>query len=29
MDIDPTASRNKHITALNEVLADRRPEYYL
>jgi len=29
MDIDPTASRNKHITALNEVLADRRPDYYL
>lgn len=29
IDIDPTTSRNKHITALNEVLADRRPEYYL
>jgi len=29
MDIDPAASRNKHITAMNEVLADRRPDYYL
>ena len=28
MDIDPELARDKHITELNEVLADRRPEYY-
>ncbi|MBM2830260.1 MAG: hydrolase protein [Gammaproteobacteria bacterium] len=28
MEIDPALARDKSITALNEVLADRRPEYY-
>jgi predicted amidohydrolase len=28
MDIDPTDAHDKSITALNDVLADRRPEYY-
>ncbi len=29
VDIDPLDARNKNITPLNEVLSDRRPEYYL
>jgi len=28
MDIDPALARDKSITPLNEVLADRRPQYY-
>ena len=28
MDIDPSNARDKSITALNDVLEDRRPEYY-
>jgi predicted amidohydrolase len=27
-EIDPAQSRNKNITALNDLIADRRPEYY-
>jgi predicted amidohydrolase len=28
-DVDPTQARNKRITDLNDVLADRRPEFYI
>ena len=28
MEIDPELARDKRITEVNEVLADRRPEYY-
>jgi len=27
-EIDPAQSHNKNITALNDLIADRRPEYY-
>jgi predicted amidohydrolase len=27
-EIDPAQSRNKNITSLNDLIADRRPEYY-
>jgi len=28
VEVDPTRARDKHLTELNDVFADRRPEFY-